>query len=129
MFYYDCRILPDYSLEEIKNQIRSISDEIQNQFGVTVNISYPQEETAPTPTAPDTPAALAIKKAVKQIYKRDAKTIGIGGGTVAAFFRRAGLPAVCWCTVDDTLHAPNEYCKIENVINDAKIFAHIFLQK
>ncbi len=127
--YFDCRILPKYTLSEIQKQIRLWADEIEREFGVTIRISYPQTVEAPPPTPPDAPVAAALKRAVQDVMGREAKTIGIGGGTVAAYFRQAGLPAVCWCTLDDTLHAPNEYCKIENVINDARVFAHVFLQE
>ena len=129
VFYFDCRVLPDYDLADVKKQIRVWVDEIEKQFGVSVDISYPQEETAPKATPADAPAAEALKLAIKSVTGKTGKAIGIGGGTVAAVFRHAGLPAVCWCTLDDTLHAPNEYCKIDNALSDAKVFAHIFLQK
>ncbi|MEM2118682.1 MAG: M20/M25/M40 family metallo-hydrolase, partial [Candidatus Bathyarchaeia archaeon] len=48
---------------------------------------------------------------------------GIGGGTCAAFFRKIGIPAAVWCTHDEMAHQPNEYAKIENMVNDAKVFA------
>ena len=126
---FDCRILPDYPLEDVKKQIRTWADEVQNEFGVTMNLSYPQDGTAPPPTSPDAPVVKALKTAVKDVTGKEGKTIGIGGGTVAASFRIADLPAVCWATLDDTLHGPNEYCVIDNVINDALVFAHIFMQE
>ncbi|MBN2029013.1 M20 family metallo-hydrolase [bacterium] len=126
--YFDCRILPNHAVEEIQNTIRIWADAIEKEFNVKINLSYPQLIKAPTPTLPDTPAAIALQKAIRKVMRRSAKTVGIGGGTVAAFFRKAGLPAVCWSTIDDTLHAPNEYCRIENVMNDTRVFAHIFLQ-
>jgi succinyl-diaminopimelate desuccinylase len=52
--------------------------------------------------------------------------MGIGGGTVAAFFREAGLPAAVWSTCADTAHQPNEFCLISHVITDAKVFATIY---
>ena len=54
--------------------------------------------------------------------------MGIGGGTVAALFRHAGIPAACWAKLDETAHQPNEYCIIDNMVGDAKVFAHIMLQ-
>ena len=47
----------------------------------------------------------------------------------AAWFRELNIPAVCWCTLDNTLHKPNEYCVIDNVLKDTRVFAHIFLQE
>jgi succinyl-diaminopimelate desuccinylase len=55
--------------------------------------------------------------------------MGIGGGTVAAIFRREEFEAACWSRLDETAHQPNEYCIIDNMVNDAKVFAHIFLQE
>ncbi len=126
--YFDCRILPCYTLEAVKQEIRSRADKIEKKFKVKINLDYPEEHAAPTPTASDAPVVKALQKAVKEITGRDAGTIGIGGGTVAANFREKGLPAVCWTTLDDTMHQPNEYCKIDNVITDARVFAHVFLQ-
>jgi succinyl-diaminopimelate desuccinylase len=54
--------------------------------------------------------------------------MGIGGGTVAAVFRRAGFPAACWSKLDETAHQPNEYCIIDNMVGDAMVYGHIFLQ-
>ncbi len=127
--YFDCRILPDYTVEEVQKQMRRWADDIEKQFGVTMKFSYPQLMRAPAPTPPDAPVALALKRAVKDVMGRDAKTMGIGGGTVAAYFRQVDLPAVCWATIDDTAHEPNESCRIDNVINDACVFVHLFLQE
>jgi succinyl-diaminopimelate desuccinylase len=52
---------------------------------------------------------------------------GIGGGTVAAFFRRMGIPAAVWSTIDDVAHMPNEYAKIDNMISDAKVMAYLMM--
>ena len=70
----------------------------------------------------------ALQKAIKEVYRKEATASGIGGGTVAARFRRMGFEAACWSKVDDTAHQPNEYCVIDNMIDDAKVYAHIFLQ-
>jgi succinyl-diaminopimelate desuccinylase len=72
---------------------------------------------------------MALKKAVRAVYRKDARAMGIGGGTVAAVFRRAGFPAACWSKVDETAHQPNEYCIIDNMVGNAKVFGHVFLQE
>ena len=68
-----------------------------------------------------------LGKAIKNVYRIDAKAQGIGGGTVAAIFRRLGYHAAVWSTLDDLAHQPNEYCRITNLIGDAKVFAHCAL--
>jgi succinyl-diaminopimelate desuccinylase len=71
----------------------------------------------------------ALAGAIRRVTGKKAKPMGIGGGTVAAFFRSAGLPAAVWCTVSDTAHQPNEYCLISNILTDAKIFACLYLDE
>jgi succinyl-diaminopimelate desuccinylase len=127
--YFDCRILPEISLKDVKKQIRQWADKIELEYCVKIVLSYPQTVEAPSPTPANSPVVKALKKSLKEVLGKEAKTIGIGGGTVASFFRQAGLPAVCWSKLDDVLHGPNEYCRIDNVLSDAQIFAHIFLQK
>jgi len=129
IIYFDCRILPTYPLDKIKTQINKFNKEIEKKFKVNIKVIFPQDVAAPPPTSADAPVVNAIKKAVKDVLGKNARPLGIGGGTVAAYFRRAGLPSVCWSNLDDTLHSPNEYCKIENAINDACVFAHIMMQK
>ena len=58
------------------------------------------------------------KRAIKEVYGIEARPIGVGGGTVAAFFRKAGLPAAVWSTQSDTAHQPNEYALISHIISD-----------
>jgi succinyl-diaminopimelate desuccinylase len=73
----------------------------------------------------DSPITVRLKAALKQLRGLDAKAIGIGGGTVGAYFRRKGIHTAVWSTLDDMAHQPNEYCKIENMVNDAKVFVHV----
>jgi len=128
VFYLDCRILPDYKIEDVKKTVRGMCDEVEKKFNVKIEFSTDQEEQAAPPTPVDAPVVSALKSAVKDIYNVEAKPMGIGGGTVAAIFRRAGLNAAVWSTLDDLAHQPNEYCKVDNLINDAKVFAHVCLQ-
>ncbi|MCD6372386.1 MAG: M20/M25/M40 family metallo-hydrolase, partial [Thermococcus sp.] len=51
----------------------------------------------------------------------------IGGGTFAAYFRKLGIPAVVWATLDEMAHQPNEYAKIDNMVEDAKVMAALAL--
>ena len=49
----------------------------------------------------------------------------VGGGTVAAFFRRLGIPAVVWGRNEGQAHQPNEFCVIANMVGNAKVYAHL----
>lgn len=129
IFYMDSRVLPSIELDEVKKAIREITKKIENKFKVEVTVEDVQVAPAAPPTSPEAPVVLALQKAIKDVYKKEGKAIGIGGGTVAALFRRENFDAACWSKVEETAHQPNEYCVIDNMMGDAKVFAHIFLQK
>jgi succinyl-diaminopimelate desuccinylase len=125
----DCRILPQYGVEQVFSYARELASFVGSELQVIIQVEpvYRQEATAPTSTS--APVVQALKKAIKEVKGLDAKPMGIGGGTVAAFFRRAGLPAAVWSTESDTPHQPDEYCLISNIMADAKVFATIFLEE
>jgi succinyl-diaminopimelate desuccinylase len=129
VFYLDCRILPAYQVEEVEKTIAKIAKAVEKKFKVKIEIQAVQKAPAAPPTSPKAPVIQALKRAVKDVYHKQAKPVGIGGGTVAALFRRAGFPAACWSKLDETAHMPNEYCIIDNMVGDAKVFAHVFIQE
>jgi succinyl-diaminopimelate desuccinylase len=129
IFFLDCRILPSYSIEEVKKAIDTLCREVEHDFGVTISVEYPQVQQAAPATPPNAPVVKAMERAISDIYHVEAKPTGIGGGTVAAYIRKAGFPAVVWARLNETAHQPNEHCSIDNVIGDAKVFAHLFLQQ
>ncbi len=129
VFYMDSRILPKYKIEDVEKKIKKLAARIEKEFKVRITFEEIQKAPAAPPTSPDAPVVQALKRAIKTIYNKEGKAIGIGGGTVAALFRRANFSAACWSKIDETAHQPNEYCIIDNMIGDAKVFAHIFLQQ
>jgi len=129
VFYLDCRIMPEYSIIDVMAEIRKMADETEAKYKVEIELSTEQEEQAAPATPVDAPVVTALEKAVKEVYNIDAKPMGIGGGTVAAIFRRAGFSAAVWSTLDDLAHQPNEYCNISSMVNDAKVIAHVCMQK
>jgi succinyl-diaminopimelate desuccinylase len=129
VFYLDSRLLPKYSLEAVEAQIQKLIRKTEKKFGVSITYEEQQRAPAAPPTSAKAPVVAAIRRAVKDVYAADAKAKGIGGGTVAAVFRRAGYEAAVWSKIDETAHQPNEYCHIDNLVGDAKVFAHIFLQE
>jgi len=127
VFYLDCRILPAYSLAKVEQAIRSMADKISEQFNVTIELSFPQKEEAAPPTPSDAPVARLLSDAIQKVKQQDAQIIGIGGGTVAALFRRAGFHAVVWSTLEDTCHQPNEVSLISSTLSDARVLAACLL--
>ncbi len=126
-FYLDCRVLPDYPLGDVDSKMKEICDRIARKFDVEIGIDAEMREEAAPATSTDAPIVGRIASAVKEVYGIDAKPIGVGGGTVAAYLRREGLPCVVWSRMEETMHGPNENALISNIIGDAKVFAHIAL--
>jgi succinyl-diaminopimelate desuccinylase len=123
--YFDCRILPNYDLQEILKDIHKLVEGYEKKKDAIIRINVLRKSVAPKPTKANSRIVVMLKEAVKIARKTDPKVGGIGGGTCAAFFRREGIPAVVWSTIDETAHQPNEYTKIENLIDDSKIFAFL----
>jgi succinyl-diaminopimelate desuccinylase len=128
VFYLDCRVLPDYTLQEVLETIKALAGEVGQKSGLQIKVEVVNAVQAPPPTDASAPVVVALKKAVQAVYQREAYAQGIGGATVAAFFRQAGLPAAVWCSSPDSPHQPNEFCRISHLIKDAQVFAHIFCQ-
>ncbi|MCK4772093.1 MAG: M20/M25/M40 family metallo-hydrolase, partial [Candidatus Latescibacteria bacterium] len=128
VFAFDCRVMASYELEEVRSKIEEYARDVEQVFGVTVTIETPTWQPAAPPTAKDAPIVGELQKGIREVYGVEAKPMGIGGGTVAAFFRKAGLPAAVWSRMDDLAHQPDEYSLISNMVGDAKVMAHLFLE-
>ena len=121
--YFDCRILPNYDLDEVETEINSVLAEVQRKTGAILKLETLQKQAAPNMSNGNSAVAKLLKKTIKETRGIDAHVGGIGGGSCAAFFRKAGIPAVVWSTVDNVAHQPDEYAKVENMMTDAKVFA------
>lgn len=119
---YDCRVLPDYNLDDVINEMKKIAKNIEKEFNVKIEMEINLKLQAPEPTPTDSDIVKLLQKSVKKILNKEAKPVGIGGGTVAAYFRMKGYQAALWSTIDVRMHSPNEYSKISNTLNDAKVF-------
>ncbi len=126
VIYFDFRILPDYDVDEIISFVKDVAAR-HSVDGAKINVEVVQKSQAPPPTPEDSEVVMKLKEAIREIRGIEPVAGGIGGGTVAAFFRRLGIPAVVWMTADDVEHQPDEFCRVENCINDAKVFLHMLL--
>ncbi|RLC26420.1 MAG: diaminopimelate aminotransferase [Deltaproteobacteria bacterium] len=127
LFYVDCRILPDEDLDRVIGKAGEIATEVAAGSGLRIDVDPVHRQAAAPPTPADAPVVGALAGAIRRVTGREGIPMGIGGGTVAAFFRQAGLPAAVWCTMCDTPHQPNEYCLVPNLLTDAKIFACLYM--
>jgi succinyl-diaminopimelate desuccinylase len=127
VFYVDCRVLPCYELKDIIESSKKIAGEIEKKFNVQIEISPVHYLQSPPATAADAFVVRALQKAIKTVYGVKALPGGVGAGTLAVYFRQIGYPVAVWSKNNQLAHQPDENCLINNIIGDAKVFAHIFL--
>jgi succinyl-diaminopimelate desuccinylase len=121
--YFDCRILPKYDVDEVLEEITRVTAEFEKKTGAAIKFEVLQKQVAPELKDGNSEIAALLKKAIKEDRGLDAIVGGIGGGTCAAFFRKVGVPAVVWSTVNEVAHQPDEYSKVQNMVDDARVFA------
>ncbi|MGC8618939.1 MAG: M20 family metallo-hydrolase [Thermoplasmata archaeon] len=127
IIYFDSRVLPSYKIDDVIETIRGVIEKYEKKYNTKIELKIIQKADPAKPTDINDKVVQDLIKILKETRKIDPKIIGIGGGTVAAILRRKGYPAVVWSTLDPVEHSPNEYCKISNLVNDAKVFALMYL--
>jgi len=125
--YFDCRVLPNYDLDDVMAEVEAVLAEFKEKTGADFKLELLSKQSASKPVEGAAKVVRLLKKAIKETRGLDAYLGGIGGGSCAVFFRKAGIPAVLWSTVDEVAHQANEYSKIENMVSDAKVFALLAL--
>lgn len=124
IFCADCRILPCYTLDEVREELQKRISEVEAKYDVKIEVSELQAEQS-VATDVNAPVVKELKKALKEVHNIDARCIGIGGGTVAAGLRNLGYNAVVWSTMDELAHQPNEYAIVKNIAIDAMTIAYM----
>ena len=126
VFCVDMRILPEYPVSFALKEVKKAASAVEDEYGVKVAFEILQSnESRATPV--DAPVVKALAKAVSEVYGVNARPIGIGGGTVGAYLRKAGYECVVWARLNETAHQPNESADMANIIGDAKVFASLAL--
>ena len=120
--YLDCRVLPEYSNDEVIEFVNEFLRERELEDGYPCRVQIVQNESSPS-TPEDSEVVVRLKNAIRMLRNIEARPVGIGGNTCASFFRRAGFETAVWSTLDGKAHEPNEYAKISNILEDAKVFA------
>jgi len=118
VFYMDCRILPNYDVDSVVDDISREISEFERTHKSKIKMEFVQREQAPVPTSRDSEVVTRLVKALSS-RGGEPKVVGIGGGTCAAFFRRLGYYAVVWSTtVPDVAHQVDEYVIIDQILQD-----------
>jgi succinyl-diaminopimelate desuccinylase len=122
VFYMDMRFLPRYSVGMIMEECRRYKTRTEDKYKVKITLEIVQKAESKA-TSPDCPLVQALSREINDVYGVESRCVGIGGGTVAAMLRKAGLDCACWCKIDERAHEPNEYAVIANILDDAKVMA------
>ena len=125
VFWIDCRLLPSVAPEKVRAKVTELVQAAAKKHGCTAEVEEGLLQRA-SRTSPEAP----VVKALARTLEKEGKTphlIGIGGGTVAAILRHAGIPACVWSTIAECCHEPNEHSSIANTIADARIFSRLAL--
>ncbi len=127
VLYFDCRVLPDYPIEEVLAEIERLRIKYEKTSGAKISITVPNRSTQTPPTSGDFPVVQQLKQAIQQVLGIEPTLGGIGGGTCGAFFREQGIPVAVYERTDEQAHKPNEYCVLDWLFDDLKIFALMML--
>ena len=106
--------------------VRAVASEHAERTGAGISVEVIQCEPAGRKSSTDTVGFNALCDAVESVTGNRPEAVGVGGGTCANFFRLDGFDAYVWQCGGGTLHAPNEYVEMSNLMTDAKVFATLF---
>ncbi len=125
VFSIDCRVLPQYQLDEVLKEVENICNNVADQYDVSVQIEIAQKHISAPPTPSDGTVVTLLKAALNEVGGIKPKLVGVGGGTMAVFLRKAGFEAAVWSKLLSNCHEPEEKALISNAIFDAQVFAHM----
>lgn len=123
-FFFDCRILPEVSVESVTEKISAIVEKAIRELAVEITFEIIHFQRA-SATPETSPILSLLQGAISAVYQVKPRLVGIGGATVAAFLRQKGLPAVVWSCLENTCHQPNERSSLTATCKDAVVFANL----
>jgi len=123
VFFFDIRLLPQYDPDEVLDFVKELAAGYSKRSGAKITVDLDRMSKAGQPSAVNGLAIDTLKKAIKKVRGKDAVPVGIGGNTCAKEFRLEGIDAYVWQTVDETAHQVDEYCILDNLVNDSKVYA------
>ena len=128
VFYMDCRLLPVCNSADVIEAVRKIALDIEQEHAVRVEIEI-EKQVEPAPaTDYNHPFVQALAGAVKEVYDVVPSVQGIGGNTVAAVYRKLGIPCAVWARLVSNAHMANECSRLSWTMGDAKVICNLALK-
>ena len=128
IFYLDCRVLPDYTFNEVIGKIQELAKKIETKHGVAITVSVDNSEESSPTTNENAEVVQKLKKAIQAIYGTVCKTGGVGGATVGCAIRKLGIDVAVWSSAIPNYHQPNEGAKISYAVGDAQTFVQLLFE-
>jgi len=125
-FWLDIRLLPEYDPDDLIAYAKETGAEWKKMTGAEITVTVVQRTRSGRPSDTNCPEFMALRDSISSVVGKEPETVGVGGGTCANFFRLAGYNAYVWQCGGGSLHQPNEYCDLNNLTTDAKVFATLF---
>lgn len=127
--YFDCRVLPRYSLDDVLSLVNNVAKEFCAKHGCGFTIEVISRDDPAPPTDQGSEIVKRLSAAIRAVKGIEPRYMGIGGGTYARYIRARGIPAAVWMTSTETEHSPDEYVSINAVISDIKVVLASLLMK
>lgn len=124
VFFIDMRVLPDDDVEGVLETVRRVAGMFEDRTGAGIQLEVEQLTRSGRPSDTDGEGVKALMESIRRVRGIEPRMVGIGGGTCANVFRTEGINAYAWQTIDRKAHNVDEYCKVDNMVADAKVFAH-----
>ena len=125
---FDCRMIPPLTIDEVLSVVKGYAREIEEEFKVKIDFEIPFRSDAANPTPADSQIVRLIENAAKEIFNVKIKPIGIGGQTVATWFRNKGFHVAVYSRTLSNEHEPDERCPISYMTDNTKLLAHVLMQ-
>jgi len=127
VFFFDCRIIPSLSVDQVLDFIRDRAGDIAKSFGAQVDIEVVNRSEATPYSGEEDPNLKLLSSCIKDALGEEPRIGGISWITLATFLRREGISALVWSKRDNTASRPNEYCRISNMLKSAEVFTLMML--
>jgi succinyl-diaminopimelate desuccinylase len=123
----DVRIIPEHTLDDIENRLRStiLNAESKNE-GMKIEVYRLQtNETEPTIVDENSPLIHALQQASESVNGTKLPVVGVLGQSDARYFIKHGIPSINYGpgTNQNNLHGIDEYMDLNDLINSTKVIA------
>lgn len=110
------------STNTTKESIKEYIENLCKDFDVELNLT---QGSFPFVTSSETIVVKAMENAIKEVCGSKPKHSTAGGTSDARMLAQFGIPTIEFGVVNDTIHAPNERCGIDEVEKLEKVFSFV----